>query len=527
MRIDRLTIPSYRNLNSFTIDLDETQSTTVLLGRNGSGKSNLFEAIVEIFRELEAGRPPTFSYILEYSCHGHTISIDADPDRIRKRHLILVDGKPTTQSLFTKKADEYLPKFIFAYYSGWSDRLERHFEAATRKFYNSILKAQDHQMPLRRLFFCRKEYSQLVLLAFFLEKSPTARNLLEQFLEIKSFDSALFVLKTPWWHKSGSHRKNHMEEGDARFWYALGAFKGFLDRLWQRSLAPIRHRDTVDRDVRRQGESIERLYLFIKNEDELAGLKEETADSKTLFGYMESLFLCDLIDEVRVTVERTDGTRVKFTQMSEGEQQLLTVLGLLLFTQNDESLYLLDEPDTHLNPVWTYEFLSLLQDNIRADKGQLLVATHNPLMIGSLRKNQVRILSSENNKSVSFEPEDDPLGIGVEGLLKSELYGLRSTLAPEILRKMDRHYRLLGKTDINQSEQAEMMRLAAELNELGIARSHPNPYFESFASALARHIPHDETVLTKQDIQEQSELANQLITELIEEERHQQKECRT
>ena len=77
-----------------------------------------------------------------------------------------------------------------------------------------------------------------------------------------------------------------------------------------------------------------------------------------MFGYLESLFLCDLIDEVRVTVERMDGTRVKFAQLSEGEQQLLTVLGLLLFTQNDESLYLLDEPDTHLNPVWTYDFLS-------------------------------------------------------------------------------------------------------------------------------------------------------------------------
>jgi hypothetical protein len=44
-----------------------------------------------------------------------------------------------------------------------------------------------------------------------------------------------------------------------------------------------------------------------------------------------------------------------------GEQQLLTVLGLLLFTRNDESLYLLDEYDTQLNPVWTYDYLRLLQ----------------------------------------------------------------------------------------------------------------------------------------------------------------------
>jgi hypothetical protein len=36
----------------------------------------------------------------------------------------------------------------------------------------------------------------------------------------------------------------------------------------------------VEHDMRRQGESTERLYLCIKNEAELAGLKDE--DSKTL-----------------------------------------------------------------------------------------------------------------------------------------------------------------------------------------------------------------------------------------------------
>ncbi len=119
-------------------------------------------------------------------------------------------------------------------------------------------------------------------------------------------------------------------------------------------------------------------------------------------------------------------------------------LGLLLFTQNDESLYLIDEPDTHLNPVWTYDFLRLLQDNIRAEKGQLIVATHNPLMIGSLHKNQVRVLAQTDDGIVANEPDYDPIGIGVEGLLKSELYGLRSTLAPDVLQKLDRHYALLG-----------------------------------------------------------------------------------
>jgi predicted ATPase len=520
VRLDRLRIPQYRNLSGFDIDFDEQQSTTVLLGRNGTGKSNLIEAIVEIFRDLELGVPPVFAYTVEYLCREHSVRIDADPDRASKRLDISIDSRPVTQAAFQRDLDTYLPNYVFAYYSGWSSRLERHFDRPTRRHYDRILKSADGELPLRRLFFCRKEYSQLVLLAFFLAGSATPRGVLRDYLGIARFESALFVLKTPWWRGSGAPSKTQLAEGDPRFWYARGAFKGFLGRLWKRALAPIRNTEAVERDVRRQGETTERLYLFIKNEVELSALMEQGEEPKSVFGYLESLFLCDLIDEVRVTVQRNDGSQVKFVQMSEGEQQLLTVLGLLLFTQNDESLYLLDEPDTHLNPVWTYDFLRLLQENIRAEKGQLIVATHNPLMIGSTRKDQVRLLTATETGIAATAPDFDPIGIGVEGLLKTELYGLPSTLAPEVLDKLDRHYDLLGKDDRSEAEQSELMQLAAELNGLGVSRSHPNPYFESFANAIARRRPPErQAPLSKEDIEAQAKLADTVIAELLAEER--------
>lgn len=519
MRLEHLHIRSYGNLQSFHIDFDKKQ-TTVLIGRNGTGKSYLIEAIVEIFRELELGGIPAFAYTLQYVCRERTVRIDADPSRPNRRIAITIDGEALTQTAFQRDLDTYLPNYIFAYYSGWSSRLERHFDRPTRKHYDRILKSTDRELPLRRLFFCRKEYSQLVLLAFFLADTSNAGELLQHYLGIKQFASALFVLKKPWWGVRGSPTKIQKTEGNPRFWYARGAFRGFLDRLWEVAFAPIRNTEAVERDVRRQGETTERLYLFVKNEADLNLLKMENEDPKTLFGYLESLFLCDLIDEVRITVERVDGSSVKFTQLSEGEQQLLTVLGLLLFTQNDESLYLLDEPDTHLNPVWTYDFLSLLQENIRAEKGQLIVATHNPLMIGSLRKDNVRVLSREDNRIIAEEPEYDPIGIGVEGLLKSELYGLRSTLAPEVLQELDRHYFLLGKTARTDVEQAELMRLGNTLNSLGVSRTHPNPYFELFANALARRrSPLPEVALSKEEIDAQAELADEILAEVIEEER--------
>jgi predicted ATPase len=519
MKINRLFIPNYHNLRDFEIRFDKEQSTTVLLGQNGSGKSNLIEAIVEIFSYLERGLPSSFAYIIDYQCRERQIVIDADPARPTRRLMITVDDEPVTLTAFKSNLAGYLPSYIFAYYSGWSSRLEHCFDEPTRRYYYEVLNSAQNEMPFRRLFFCRKDYSQLVLLAFFLSQTTGARQLLEKYLNIKHFDSALFVLKKPWWGGSkGSKDKPKTNEGDPRFWYARGAFTTFMDRLWDRALAPIRHTELVERDIRRQGENTERLYLFIKNETELANLKDSQGNAKTLFGYLESLFLCDLIDEVRVTVERTDGTRIKFTQLSEGEQQLLTVLGLLIFSQNDESLYLLDEPDTHLNPVWIYDFLKLLQDNVRTERGQLIVATHDPLMIGTLYKNQVRSLTQVDNLTHAVEPEYDPMGIGVEGLLKSELYGLRSTLAPEILKKLDRHYVLLGKPHRSEAEQTELMQLVQELNELGVSRTHPNPYFELFANAIAKRTPKARVSLTKEEIEEQAKLADEVLTEILAEE---------
>jgi predicted ATPase len=516
VRLDRLVIPSYRNLRGFEIDLDESRPTTVLLGRNGTGKSNLVEAIVEIFRELELGGVPSFAYQLNYVCREQSIQVDAAPEHTGKRLTVTVDGKTLTQKAFKENIDRYLPNYVFAYYSGWSSRLERQFDRPTKAYYDRILRSPDRELPLRRLFFCRKDYSQLVLLAFFLTPSPTTRGLLRDYLGIERFESALFVLKTPWWG-SGAPSKVQLAEGDPRFWYARGAFKGFLDRLWIRAIAPIRNTESIERDVRRQGETTERLYLFLKNEEELKALSEPGEDAKTLFGYLESLFLCDLIDEVRVTVERSDGQRVKFTQMSEGEQQLLTVLGLLLFTQNDESLYLLDEPDTHLNPVWTYDFLDLLRTNIRAEKGQLIVATHNPLMIGSLHKDEVRYLAHDGARIVAVEPEYDPIGVGIEGLLKSELYGLRSTLAADVLRDIDTQNRLLGLQGRTNAEDQELREATERLTAMGVTRSHPNPLFDLFTRAIAEQPIFQKPVLTKEEIEEQDRIANEILDGLLRE----------
>jgi ATPase subunit of ABC transporter with duplicated ATPase domains len=136
--------------------------------------------------------------------------------------------------------------------------------------------------------------------------------------------------------------------GDHRFWNARGIVSNFLARLYDVSLAPIRIK-------RRESASLwnkqdrEFLYLYIKD---LATLRELVGQKppREFFRDLESTYVSELIEEVRIRVKlrKNDGS-VTFRELSEGEQQLLTVLGLLRFTAEEESLFLLDEPDTHLS----------------------------------------------------------------------------------------------------------------------------------------------------------------------------------
>ncbi|MBT2916817.1 AAA family ATPase, partial [Vibrio anguillarum] len=85
---------------------------------------------------------------------------------------------------------------------------------------------------------------------------------------------------------------------------------------------------------------------------------------------------------IRVKLKKNDGS-VTFRELSEGEQQLLTVLGLLRFTAEEESLFLLDEPDTHLNPKWSVDYIDYLNKFVNSgSKGEnnshIVLTTHNP-----------------------------------------------------------------------------------------------------------------------------------------------------
>ena len=77
MRVERLKIRDFRNLRNFEITFTGSASDAggiehqfkshVVIGQNGSGKSNMIEAIVTIFRDLDLNQKTAFDYELDYT----------------------------------------------------------------------------------------------------------------------------------------------------------------------------------------------------------------------------------------------------------------------------------------------------------------------------------------------------------------------------------------------------------------------------------------------------------------------------
>lgn len=517
MRLDELTIYNFKNLRDFTINFDEKSPVTVLVGRNGTGKSNLLEALIIIFRDLDLGESPSIKYKLRYFIYRnkikHKVEIDADPDRPKDIINIKVDNESLSYTKFieySKESDSrYLPNLVFGYYSGPSDRMKEHFYKHQDRFYTFLIK--NVEKPLRTLFYAEPIHSNFVLLSFFTRDSQLELNFLRRNLGIETLESVLFVMKQPPWKS---------KQGDPRFWNAGGTVQKFLDNLYKLALAPLRWTQPVKLDFRRTTR-LEHLYLYLKDAEAVQQLASIYDSPPEFFKALESTYMSDLIKEVRIRarIRNVDGS-LTFREMSEGEQQLLMVLGLMRFTNEEESLFLLDEPDTHLNPDWSLQYLKFVRQVVGNQKtSHLIMSTHDPLTLAGLEQSQVQIMrrDQESNRIYPEIPTEDPRGMGVAAILTSNMFGLRAALDEETQKLLDKRRELADKTNLTAAEKRRLDELNEELAGLDFSITMRDPLYKEFVLAMNKLQGSEikkQVSLTPQQQEEQRKLALQILRKL-------------
>ncbi|PTW43702.1 AAA ATPase-like protein [Sphingomonas faeni] len=518
MRIDWLEVYGFKNLVDVRIDFDEKELSTVLVGENGTGKSNVIEALATIFRDLDLGVTSSFGYSIAYRCHSFDVVVDAKG--VGKAPKISIDGANISRAAFREGKSFYLPANVFGYYSGSSRRLEQIFDKHQLRYYKKVISTQStsadiHDVNLRRLFYCRPSYGQLALLSYFAFGSDSATTFLRKNMGIVGFDSALIILRRPRWaEKAGKARAR---SGQQTFWNSSGLVRTLLDKLWVHALSPIEDSSPEQDDYRAKPSNEEQIYIYIKDLATLNEVAKSFGDERTFFALLETLDISDLVREVRIWVnkEKVEG-EIPFHEISDGEKQLLSVLGLMRFTSQDESLFLLDEPDTHLNPNWKWGYLQLVDEVARRGESHIILTTHDPLTIGSLQASQVQVFSRIDDGSVNIRPpEVDPRGLGFTSIL-TQIFGLPTTLDPATQSDLDERNALLRLESRSKKQEFRLLDLSERLKRLGFVIEDREPEYELFLKAFTALKVEGRVALSPEAIDQRNQVARKILSRLLD-----------
>lgn len=490
MRLDRIHIDGFKNLKQLEVDFDERRLTTVLIGQNGAGKSNLIEAITQVFRWVDMQRnEPRFRYRVEYRIQplGRTVT---EPPRVSLSNLpgepaIRVDGKEIKRAEFERRKLEWFPDLVFGYYSGGSRRLEALFDSHQRRYYDDVKLEEDdtkvaQAQVARRLFYCRPIHGVLALTALFAFPDKKVTEELAARLGITGFHSLLALFREPWFAKG---KKTSAED----LWGAGGPAGRTARQFKNLSFYPIALEGNAVDDYRDKKQVEPQYAAFLPSLPSLNRVAEHFKDEREMFYALEAMDISDLIREIQVWVTRSNDASgdVGFADLSDGERQLLMVLGLIRVSRGKRALFLLDEPDTHLNPHWQHSYLKLIEDwtGIAAEKEHchIVLSSHNPLTISALSRDEVRVMTTDaTSGAVVVEPPFvDPRGLGIGGVL-TDIFGMPSTLdqpTQDLIAARNR----IARLDEPSTEQVKTLDVINEkLRELGFMYEERDELYRQF-----------------------------------------------
>ncbi len=469
MKITRLWVSKYKNIENVALDFDSNQLITLLIGQNGLGKSNLIEILALIFRDLhllssEADfqswpyDPLYFEYEIDYICRSSVIRIHCKEGTFDAWVKPQSEGEEFVRISFTefqtRKKTDFLPQYIIGYYSGENKRVKDIIRIFEGDYWNSFKakarrsRASESEEGFRALFFAENFHSQIILLTLSLYKDVPVLHegidsLFKRFLGIEKITDFSILFNNPDWsfdniggvNKSINYLISNIQESvQFPFWNLTGKADQVITRFYNHQIErkePTAYEDP-DEDTRSH------VKEFLEFDDInfslfFSEISDFFPNPLDFFDAIEATNFLEVLNSIKIKVKKTGiEDPIEFVQLSEGEQQLLSVLGLILITGEEDCLFLLDEPDTHLNPQWQRDYIQLLKDfNLNDKNSQIFVATHSPLLVQSIEDANTVLFRKRDGKVVIDQTDFKEEGWRIDHVLASDLFGLSSTRPPK------------------------------------------------------------------------------------------------
>lgn len=340
IKLTELKIDGYRNLAEEAVfDFQHSTNYVALIGLNGSGKSNVMEAIAKVFYSFQpkAAAIPTkadggFDFKLRYTLEG--------------KEIVLENAKISVAGKVRKRTySQFLPTELIACYSGEETRL---WDGIFAKPY------LDYFSRIRQNFLAQK--LNYLYINKFCWETALITLLCHQESKVKTL--ALLGLDTDIDIDIDFYFPNDYDSRKAKF-EATGANQlttGFTDRLkdYQANVAGGEGVKISQIDTLELGEANNKKYCQL------------------LFNY---LFLATMPKTKKLITKidiRFGSKNVK--SLSEGEKKIILISVINQVLAGENSVVLLDEPDAHVHLEKKKDIL----DTIEEGNHLSLFTTHSP-----------------------------------------------------------------------------------------------------------------------------------------------------
>lgn len=353
MRLQKLKINSrFKNLEHFEIDFSSKDGITVLIGNNGSGKSNIIEAMSSIFAGLYDNRyNPTFNYTLTYTKDTYKVDVKFE-NSIYEYKINDVVGNLRS---------EHLPSQVISSYSGEESRL---WDTYYKPFYDEYTNAlRGATLPNSKLIYINRYYWNIALLTLHFYDFATfsdIRGFCQDTLKIATFNSVTFdfdIPKLETWLINPNPVTNFIIQINPNKYASITLT---LDEFKQR-LNNINERD--------------------------------------VFRYFSASFM-PKENKVITNIKIDFNNNLKGDVLSEGEKKMLLIMFILEVVGDENSLILLDEPDSHIHLSKKDEIQKLLSRYSNRDN---IITTHSPTLTHCFDLKHITMLTKNVNNDAQVE----------------------------------------------------------------------------------------------------------------------------
>lgn len=541
-----------------------------LVGINGSGKSNLLEALAEIFSYLNT---PYLNFIKHYTDRSTINHFEIEylipkyyaANSIRANlissvverfvHIKVVKEVDTIASYYLIHNDEQidvesspdlLPQRIIGYSSGQNEILSIPFYKILFKYFHNLREEQkrndedfySEEEAVANADLGRVEYGRLQFLSY--NDSPLL--ILSNLLSLDdNLDGTLFS-------EIGNIRLVFCEltirrelEVDGGIHLTAQARK-VLDFLYESATEII---DT----------NLFRIVRILVTDELKAKFKDQYIDASGIFNALYNLSLINLngisngrmntllrgqdsiylnyrasdfetrklffrVTRLEIDKDSVDAP-ISYKELSDGEHQFLHTLCAVRTFKDDVVLYLMDEPETHYNPKWKYEYFQLLKNSGYNENSQIVLTTHDPVLLAGLKKESVLVFNKPTaEKSRTFKPVKDLKGMGVDAILMSDVFGFDTSIdlstKGELIELKELYIKRMKQQDLSSAEEKRYDELYEKLRDLDYSKPLNDPLYREYLKGLEELGLYNRTFLTEEEKKLRSKYSKEAIARIQE-----------